>query len=93
MPPLRRILVWTVLILFLAIIFTYYAFEINNIFRLTEAKAEREAMLEEKRELVESYKDKVEFYKTKEGIEHLAREQYNLVAPGERVILLVSPDE
>ncbi|MBQ3625217.1 MAG: septum formation initiator family protein [Synergistaceae bacterium] len=93
MPPLRRILVWTVLILFLAIIFTYYAFEINNIFRLTEAKAEREAMLEEKRQLVESYKDKVEFYKTKEGIEHLAREQYNLVAPGERVILLVSPDE
>ncbi|MBQ7569505.1 MAG: septum formation initiator family protein, partial [Synergistaceae bacterium] len=87
------ILVWTVLILFLAIIFTYYAFEINNIFRLTEAKAEREAMLEEKRQLVESYKDKVEFYKTKEGIEHLAREQYNLVAPGERVILLVSPDE
>ena len=50
-------------------------------------------MLEEKRQLVESYKDKVEFYKTKEGIEHLAREQYNLVAPGERVILLVSPDE
>lgn len=93
MPPLRRILVWTVLILFLAIIFTYYAFEINNIFRLTEAKAEREAMLEEKRQLVESYKDKVEFYKTKEGIEHLAREQYNLVTPGERVILLVSPDE
>ena len=93
MPPLRRILVWTVLILFLAIIFTYYAFEINNIFRLTEATAEREAMLEEKRELVESYKDKVEFYKTKEGIEHLAREQYNLVAPGERVILLVSPDD
>lgn len=93
MPPLRRILAWTVLILFLAIIFTYYAFEINNIFRLTEAKAEREAMLEEKRQLVESYKDKVEFYKTKEGIEHLAREQYNLVAPGERVILLVSPDE
>lgn len=93
MPPLRRILVWTLLILFLAIIFTYYAFEINNIFKLTEAKAEREAMLEEKRQLVESYKDKVEFYKTKEGIEHLAREQYNLVAPGERVILLVSPDE
>ena len=93
MPPLRRILAWTVLILFLAIIFTYYAFEINNIFKLTEAKAEREAMLEEKRQLVESYKDKVEFYKTKEGIEHLAREQYNLVAPGERVILLVSPDE
>ena len=93
MPPLRRILIWTVLILFLAIIFTYYAFEINNIFKLTEAKAEREAMLEEKRQLVESYKDKVEFYKTKEGIEHLAREQYNLVAPGERVILLVSPDE
>ncbi len=93
MPPLRRILIWTILILFLAIIFTYYAFEINNIFKLTEAKAEREAMLEEKRQLVESYKDKVEFYKTKEGIEHLAREQYNLVAPGERVILLVSPDE
>ncbi|MBR1602938.1 MAG: hypothetical protein IJ667_05815 [Synergistaceae bacterium] len=50
-------------------------------------------MRDEKRELVKSYQEKVEFYKTQEGIEHLAREQYNLVAPCERVILLVSPDE
>ena len=93
MPPLRRIFVWTGLILFLAIIFTYYIFEIRNIFRINDAIAEREAMRDEKRELVKSYQEKVEFYKTQEGIEHLAREQYNLVAPGERVILLVSPDE
>ena len=38
------------------------------------------------------YKEKVEFYKTQEGIEHLAREQYNLIGKGERVILLKSPD-
>ncbi|MBQ3447554.1 MAG: septum formation initiator family protein, partial [Synergistaceae bacterium] len=52
-----------------------------------------EAVLKQKRESVRDYKEKVEFYKTQEGIEHLAREQYNLIGKGERVILLKSPDQ
>ena len=57
-----------------------------------EAIGKSEAILKEKRESVRNYKEKVAFYKTQEGAEHLAREQYNLVEKGERVIFLRSPD-
>ncbi len=93
MPPLRRILIIVLSVVVFAILFSYYIFEIRKILQFNSAIAEREAERNEQRELVKSYKEKVSFYKTKEGIEHLAREQYNLVAPGERVFLLVSPDE
>lgn len=93
MPPLRRIFWIVVLLLVTAIIFTYYVFEFKKIYQISDAISEREAAMDEKRELVKNYQEKVSFYKTQEGIEHLAREQYNLVAPGERVILLISPDE
>lgn len=93
MPPLKRIFFIVAIIVVFAILFSYYVFEIKKILQFNSIIAEREADRDEQRELVKSYKEKVSFYKTQEGIEHLAREQYNLVAPGERVVLLVSPDE
>ena len=71
---------------------THYFFEVRQIARLNEAIEDREAMLREKQDSVRDIREKVSFYKTQEGIEHLAREQYNLVLSGERVILLTSPD-
>ncbi|MBR1671507.1 MAG: septum formation initiator family protein [Fretibacterium sp.] len=92
MPPLRRILLASVLLLVLSITVTYYIFEISRIVQLNGAIERQEAVLRERRENVRNYQDQVAFYKTREGIEHLAREQYNLVLPGERMILLRSPD-
>ena len=92
MPPLRRILFASVILLVLSITVTYYIFEISRIAQLEEAIEKQEAVLNDRRESVRSYQDQVAFYKTSEGIQHLAREQYNLVMPGERVILLRSPD-
>ena len=92
MPPLRRILFASVILLALSITVTYYIFEISRITQLEEAIEKQEAVLNDRRESVRSYQDQVAFYKTPEGIQHLAREQYNLVMPGERVILLRSPD-
>ena len=92
MPPLRRIFFASVLLLVLSITVTYYIFEISRIAQLEGAIEKQEAILNERRESVRNYQDQVAFYKTPEGIQHLAREQYNLVMPGERVILLKSPD-
>ena len=92
MPSLKRILIGTFILLVLSIAATYYLFEVRRILQIQEAIGEREAVLNEKRESLRSYQEKVAFYKTKEGVEHLAREQYNLVGPGERVFLLRSPD-
>ena len=79
--------------LVIAITLSYYWFEYQKILQTQEAIQKSEAILKEKRDNVQNYKEKVEFYQTKEGIEHLAREQYNLVTSGERVIILQNPDE
>ena len=50
--------------------------------------AERSAMLAEKEQTVKELREKVAFYNTDEGIAHLAREQYNLAFPGERVYVI-----
>lgn len=92
MPSLRRIFWIALLLVVLAITFGYYRFELERIAQIREAIVKSEAILKEKRESVRNYKEKVAFYKSQEGVEHLAREQYNLVEKGERVILLKSGD-
>ena len=87
-------LFWLVLgVVALAITVGYYRFELERIAQIRDAIVKREAVLAEKREAVREYKEKVAFYKTEEGIAHLAREQYNLVEKGERVLLLKSSDD
>ena len=92
MPTLRRIILITLIVLGLAITFSYYKFELDRIAQIRESIGKSEEVLRQKQESVRNYREKVSFYKTQEGIEHLAREQYNLVGQGERVILLKSPD-
>lgn len=92
MPSLRQILLFALALLGLAITWSYYRFELDRIAEIREQIVKSEAVLKEKRDSVRDYKEKVEFYKTQEGVEHLAREQYNLIGNGERVILLRSPD-
>lgn len=93
MPSIKRIIFIVLFVVGIAITLSYYRFELERIAQIREAIAKSEAILKEKREAVRDYKEKVAFYKTQEGAAHLAREQYNLVENGERVILLKSPDE
>ncbi len=92
MPSLKRIILIVLAVVGLAITLSYYRFELERIAQIREAITKSEAILKEKRDAVRDYKEKVAFYKTQEGAAHLAREQYNLVENGERVILLKSPD-
>lgn len=92
MPSLRQIVIFALVLLGLAITWSYYRFELDRIAEIREQISKSEVVLKQKRDSVRDYKEKVEFYKSQEGIEHLAREQYNLIGKGERVILLKSPD-
>ena len=92
MPSIKRVLVFAFIVVLLAIAVSYYRFELDRIARIKDSINRSEAILHQKQESVREYKEKVNFYKTQEGMEHLAREQYNLVLKGERVILLKSPD-
>lgn len=92
MPSFKRLILITLAVVGVAITVSYYRFELERIAEIREAIVRSEAVLKEKRESVRNYKEKVAFYKTQEGAEHLAREQYNLVEKGERVIFLRSSD-
>ncbi len=93
MLSLRRIIIIALGLVIFAIAVSYYRFELDRIAQIREAIVKSEALLKQKQDNVRDYKEQVAFYKTQEGVEHLAREQYNLVGAGERIILLKSPDE
>ncbi|MBQ9418786.1 MAG: septum formation initiator family protein [Synergistaceae bacterium] len=93
MLSIKRIIIIALGVIGFFLTVGYYRFELDRIASINAAIAKGEAELEKKREIVRIFREKAEFYKTQEGIEHLAREQYNLVGNNERVFLLVSPDE
>ncbi|MBQ7578827.1 MAG: hypothetical protein IJT21_11245 [Synergistaceae bacterium] len=92
MPSIKQIFFVVIAVLLIAIAVTYYRIELERIASIREAITKGEAVLQQKKDSVRDYQEKVTFYKTQEGLEHLAREQYNLITQGERVFLLKSPD-
>ncbi|MBQ3646603.1 MAG: septum formation initiator family protein [Synergistaceae bacterium] len=93
MLSLKRVILITILLVIFAIAAGCYKFEYDRILSIQDAIRKREAELASKRNSVQEYREKVSFYKTDEGAEHLAREQYNLVREGESVFLLRSEDK
>ena len=88
MPRLRWMFVAAIASLMFFIAATVYYFEFQRMTRLSSAVADRTARVAEKERNVKNYKEKVAFYNTDEGMAHLAREQYNLAFPGERVFIV-----
>lgn len=93
MPRLRWMFAAAVGALFLFIAITVYFFEFQKITQLRTEVEERSRELERVERRVLDYREKVAFYKTREGIEHLARERYNLAFPGERVYVIKISDQ
>ena len=89
---IKRIVIIAIILSGAAAVFSYYRFEMDRIDSINAAISRSEELLREKRNTVRNYKEQVEFYSTPEGIEHLAREQYNLKTSADRVILLQSQD-
>jgi cell division protein FtsB len=89
-PRLRWVFAAGIAVLITFIAGTAYFFEIKKLTRLRAAVEESSLRLDEKERSVRKYREKIEFYKTEEGIVHLAREEYNLILPGERVFFVVS---
>ena len=93
MPRLRWVFAFAIVALLAFIVSTACFFELKKITKLQMIIEERSSRLEEKEQAVREYREKIEFYKTKEGIAHLAREQHNLTFPGERVYIIISESE
>ena len=94
MLRLRWILCLTIIGLMAAILTTSYVMELSRLRHLSSAIDQRVAELVRLKRGIQDKVEKILYYKTEEGIAREAREQFNLVMPGERIyrIEVASPD-
>ena len=85
MIRLRSVVLITAGLCFLAIVGTAYILELRKIDRLGSIVDERMDRLVAVTRDVQVLKEKILFYRTPEGVARLAREQFNLTLPGERI--------
>jgi cell division protein FtsB len=94
MIRLRWVALMAALVCFLAIVGTAYVLELRKIGRLSSVIDERMDRLVSMTRDVQLLKEKIIFYKTPEGVARLAREQFNLTYPDEKIyrIEIISGD-
>lgn len=94
MPRLKWVFLICAFALFSAIMMTTYIHEIRHISRLSSlVDLKMETLIRKSRD-VQKYREQVDYYSTPEGVEKLAREEFNMAYPGEKVyhIEIVSDD-
>lgn len=89
MPRLRWVLLATAFGLASAVLLTAYAFEASRIARLSQQVDQRMDTLVRMNRELERLRDSIAYYKTTEGMARLAREQFNLAYPDERIYRIV----
>lgn len=94
MPRLRWILVYACAAFIVAVTAVTFFKEADRIDRLSVALESRMGELVEQTRKNQEIQEKISYYKTPEGIAHLAREEFNLVKPGEKIyrIEIISAD-
>jgi cell division protein FtsB len=86
---LRWIVFAAIVILFVTIMGTAYILEWRQVDRLSSTLDERMELLVAKTRSLQDLRERISFYSTAEGVAHLARDQYNLVMPGEIIYRIV----
>lgn len=89
MPRIRWIIVGCIFAFIISIAVTAYMNELSRIARLGDILDSRMDDLVRKSREIEEHRSKVEFYSSPEGVEKLAREEFNMKYPDERVYRIV----
>lgn len=94
MPRLRWVLVYAIAAFIVAVTLVTFFKELDRIDRLSAVLDTRMEELVELTRKNQELQEKISYYKTPAGIAHLAREEYNLVNPGEKIyrIEIISDD-
>lgn len=85
MLKLRWIIAYAILSFIAAVTVVTFLKEAGRIDRLSSSLEDRMAELVELTRKNQTIQEKISYYKTPEGIAHLAREEFNLVRPGEKM--------
>ena len=82
---LRWVAFWSVVGVGLAMLITSVLNELDRQKRMTELMREKEAALEQAQDRLSRLRDRVQFFRTKEGQAWLAREKLNMAFEGEEI--------
>lgn len=85
MPKIRWLVAYAVITFMAAITITTFFREFNRLDRLSASVETRMEHLVDLTRKNQELEEKISYYKTPAGIAHLAREQFNLVRPGEKM--------
>lgn len=89
MPRLRWIILGCVFAFILSIALTAYINEVTKIVKLKDRLDSRMDQLVRKSRTIEDYRSKIDFYSSPRGVEKLAREDFNMKYPDEKVYRIV----
>ena len=82
---LRWVAFWSVVGVGVAMLVTSVLNELDRQKRMTELMREKEAALEQAQDRLSRLRDRVQFFRTKEGQAWLAREKLNMAFEGEEI--------
>nr|WP_321499760.1 septum formation initiator family protein [uncultured Dethiosulfovibrio sp.] len=85
MVPIRWVLFWAIVGLIMAVLSTALLREWSRVQFLKETLSQSEEEVKSLTRELERAKERLDFYRTPEGKARLAREQFNLVLPGEKI--------
>jgi len=88
-PRLRWIILGCVFAFILSIALTAYINEVTKIVKLKDRLDSRMDQLVRKSRTIEDYRSKIDFYSSPRGVEKLAREDFNMKYPDEKVYRIV----
>jgi len=94
LPGLKWVIFFCALTFMAAIMTTTYIHEFRRISALSAMVDIKMETLVRKSRDVQRYREQIDYYSTTGGVERLAREEFNLAYPGEKVyhIVIVSND-
>ncbi|MDR1509891.1 MAG: septum formation initiator family protein [Synergistaceae bacterium] len=94
MPKLRWVVVYAVASFIMAVTIVTLFKEIGRIERLSDSLESKMEELVELTRKNHELQERISYYTTPDGVAYIAREEYNLVRPGEKVyrIEIVSED-
>ena len=95
MPKIRWLLIYAVTSFIMAVTVVTLFREVGRIERLSNVLESRMEELVELTRKSQELQERISFYSSPAGIAFLAREEFNLVRPGERIYIIeiVSEDE
>ncbi|HOB10597.1 MAG: septum formation initiator family protein [Acetomicrobium sp.] len=95
MPRLRWIVISLFSIIVFLMLFNGYIREVKKLNELSNCIDERVRILVQLRLDIEDKSEKIAYYNTAEGIARMARQEFNLVLPGEKIYILeyYTPEE